>query len=380
MRPILWDDGARFDDPNAYFGNPSYVLELGDPGYVQPPQAGSSISPQQKHTKNMSTNATPHNRVILTALAHNILTGQISHGATVGLHHHLAPAMQTALIKLEGDPDAALGSVANKGSQLVYRDCVDATGDAEAALMNFSDTTVKEWLEGYRKIMEGIHGKKANAGWEAAGFAQGTTAVPRNHDKRHALLGAARAYLASHANYEGSLPQKSGPALAITAAKALVLTGEMQTAKTLIATCSTAQSTAKTIRDTDVDALYDEVSDTINELHEVLEATDPLWEIFGLNIPAHPNPPLGVSSLTITAAGVGRELLAWPYAVRAEYFRIFLKRVGIDADFVNVEDARDLEFTLKGLTPGSTIEAFVVPMNGGGAGPASPTVSKVVGV
>jgi hypothetical protein len=77
--------------------------------------------------------------------------------------------------------------------------------------------------------------------------------------------------------------------------------------------------------------------------------------------------------------GTGGEQAAWPYAVRADYYRLFLKRTGVDPDFVNIADPRDLEYTHKGLTPGSTIELYVVPMNDGGAGPAAPTVTKVVG-
>jgi hypothetical protein len=84
-------------------------------------------------------------------------------------------------------------------------------------------------------------------------------------------------------------------------------------------------------------------------------------------------------ALTVTAAGAGKEHAEWPYAPRAEYYRVFLKRIGTDEDFVNVADPRDLEYTHKGLTAGSTIELYVVPMNDGGAGPASPTVTKVVG-
>ena len=38
------------------------------------------------------------------------------------------------------------------------------------------------------------------------------------------------------------------------------------------------------------------------------------------------------------------------------------KRVGIDADFINVNAPKDLEYTMKILVPGSTIEAYVVPM------------------
>ena len=92
-----------------------------------------------------------------------------------------------------------------------------------------------------------------------------------------------------------------------------------------------------------------------------------------------PNPPGGVTSLSITAAGAGRELAAWTYAVRAEYYRLFLKRVGVDAEPVNITDPTDLEYTLKDLTAGATIEVHIVPMNDAGPGPESPMVSKVVG-
>jgi hypothetical protein len=297
----------------------------------------------------------------------------------VGLLHHLAPGMKAAIDKIEGDPAADPGTAANKGSQLLYRDCVDMTGDAEAALKDFSDGDVRKWLDSYRTVLQGIHGKKANDGWVAAGFAPGTTAVPRTHAARQTLLGAARSYLGAHPTYEASLPQAGGAPLAITAAQALTLRTQMQTAKTLVDTRTAEQATCKAVRDGDVEALYAEVSGTITELRGLLTDNDPRWEIFGLNIPANPSAPLGVSALTVTAAGAGRELVAWPYAVRAEYYRVFLKRVGTDAEFINVDDPRDLEYTLKDLTPGTTIEVYVVPMNDGGPGPASPTVSKVVG-
>ena len=163
--------------------------------------------------------------------------------------------------------------------------------------------------------------------------------------------------------------------LAITAAEALSLHAAMQAAEALIDTRKQAQSAAKLVGGGDVDGLYDEVSGTIAELRGLLSVTDPRWELFGLNIPANPTVPEGVGSLTVTAAGVGRLLAAWTYAVRAEYYRVFLKRVGVDDEAVNVADPRDLEYTLKDLTPGTTVEVFVVPMNGAGAGGASPTVS-----
>ncbi len=379
MRILRFDSGERFDDINARWGDPSYVLEPGDPGYRIPPPEPGALSHSPNKTRTMSNNATPTNRVILLSLAHSMRAGQVVNEVSVGLMHHLAAGMDVKIKALEGDPAATVGSAANKGSQLVYRECVGATGDAEQALMTLSDTTVKGWLDGYRSVMQGIQGRKANDGWVAAGFPAGTTAVPSKHSDRRTLLGAARGYLAAHAAYEVSLPQASGPALAITAAQALTLQGQMQTAATLIDTRNGEQTVTKATRDADVAAIFDEVSMTTAELRDLLSDTDARWELFGLNIPADPNAPEGVSALTLTAAGAGKELAAWPYAVRADYYRVFLKRVGTDTDFLNIADAQDLEYTLKGQTVGSTIEVYVVPMNGGGAGAASPTVSKVVG-
>ncbi len=379
MRPMRWGDGSRWSNLNARWGSPSYILEPGDPGYVIPAPPVDAISKTKTKHNTMSSNATPSNRIVLLSLAHNIYSGQLTHEVSVGLVRHVATRMDTAILKIEGDPAAAAGSSANKGSQLVFRDAVGAAGDAVAALGALSDGSVKLWLDGYQKVLQIIHGNKANDGWLSAGFAAGSTAVPRNHDERHTLLAAARSYLAAHPTYEAALPQATGPVLAITAAQALVLHTAMQAANTLINSTSAVQVVTKTARDGDVTGLFKEVSGTIGEIGESLADDDARWEVFGLNIPANPNAPLGVSSLTVTTAGPGRELVAWSYAVRAEYYRVFLKRVGVDVAAVNVADPKDLETVLKALTVGSTIEVYVVPMNAGGAGPASPTVTKVVG-
>ncbi|MBL9153524.1 MAG: fibronectin type III domain-containing protein [Verrucomicrobiales bacterium] len=380
MRILRWDDGTKWDDPNAYWGSPSYVLEPGDPGY-QPPPDDPSETPSNKPKKHtiMSSNATPTNRIILVALATKIKAGQTAIGGAVGLHHHLAPQMDLRLKKLIGDPAEPPGTPANKGSQSLYRECLTATDDAVEALSLLSDGAVKEWLYGYQKVLQSIHGKAASSDWVAAGFPQGTTSVPRSHDARQVLLLAARAYLASHAGYETSMPRKNQPPLEITAAAALALSGQMETAQALIASRKTEQAACKQVRDADVDALYDEVSATIAEIDDRLADDDPRWEAFGLNIPANPTPPEGVASLVMTSAGAGRELLEWPYATRVEYFRIFMKREGIDPDYVNVADARDLSYTLRNLTPGETISVYIEPNNVAGAGPASPVVTKVLG-
>ncbi|MBI5773263.1 MAG: hypothetical protein HZA89_05915 [Verrucomicrobia bacterium] len=41
MRIAHFDEGLHFDDPNLYWGDPSYLLEPGDPGYVADPTSAS---------------------------------------------------------------------------------------------------------------------------------------------------------------------------------------------------------------------------------------------------------------------------------------------------------------------------------------------------
>jgi hypothetical protein len=52
MKIATFDSGLRFGNPHLRWGNPSYLLEPGDPGYVAPP-------PSSHHKKNPQTYAHP---------------------------------------------------------------------------------------------------------------------------------------------------------------------------------------------------------------------------------------------------------------------------------------------------------------------------------
>lgn len=375
MRPMLWDDGTLWDDPNSRWGEPSYVLEPGDPGYVNTAPA-TGANPKRKGNRTM--NETPKIQNVLLPVAKKMRAGAASLQDIIGLHHHRDTTLNAAILKLEGDPAAAPGSNANKGSQLVYKSCEDVAKDARSALKALSDGAVRDLLTAYRDVLERIHGKKHNAGWSAAGFTDGIT-VPREHDKRQSLLATMRSYLAANAGQEASLPQPSGPPLAVTAAAALAMGATFQAAFDLVASREAEQANCKNVRDADKAALFDEVSGTTTELSGLLAEDDPRWENFGLNIPANPNPPEPVSAVTMTAVGTGREELAWSAATRATYYRLFHKVEGVDTDFQFIKRDSDLDHTFTDLTPGATVSAYVIAANAGGEAVASPTVTKVVG-
>ena len=374
MKTIRFDEGFVFDDPNSFFGDPSYQLEPGDPGYV--PTVSSPVV-SAPSTRSKAMNETPQSLKPLLFLAKQMRAGATSLQAIIGLHHNTASTLDTAILALEGDPAAGALTNANKGSQLVFKLAEGASGDAVSALKTQSDGPVKTLLTGYRKVIEVIHGRSHNAGWASAGFPT-KTEVPRVHEDRQALLAAMRAYLTAHPAYETSLPQKDGPPLAITAAAALAMSTSFQAAFTLINDRDAAQELTKNLRDADQDALYTTVSQTIAEIGLKLSPTDPRWENFGLNIPAAPNVPEAVASVTFTTLSSSQEMLAWAPARRATYYRIFIKVDGVDEDFRFLARDYDFDHILKDLAPGSTISAYIVAANAAGEAPPSPTVTKTL--
>jgi hypothetical protein len=378
MKTLTWDSGARWDDPNARWGDPSSLLEPGDPGFVHTGLAPASPTPSKNRTTMSASNETPRIAKVLTALAHDFADGLTTLQAGIGMHHHTATTVRAAMAKLEGDPAAAPGSNANKGSQLVYKDCQDRINSANATMLTVSDGAVKTLLTAYRKVMEGVHGASFNAGWEAAGFTGASTAVPRSHGDRLALLAAMRAYLTAHAANEVSLPQPGGVPLAVTAAAALARHSALSDARQAVNTAQADAALCKGMRDADLDALFDEVSGGIAEVRDLLPADDARWEGLGLNIPANPSPPVAVATFTLVSAGPGKALASWAHARRATHYRVFKKVVGVDADFVQAGSAKDLEFILKDLTAGQTLQVKVLASNDAGDAPPSAVLSLVV--
>ena len=321
-------------------------------------------------------NETPSNLQVLLALAKKMRAGATQLQAAIGLHHHTDALLNTAILKLEGDPAAAPGSHANKGSQLVFKLCEDAAKDARSALKALSDGAVKALLSAYRDVLKNVHGSTPNAGWGAAGFTQNLR-VPENHGQRQSLLAAMRSYLAANPAHEATLPQPSGPPLAVSAAAALALGTTFQAAFDLVSEKETDQETCKRLRDADKAELSTEVSGMMAELHGLLAADDPRWEAFGLNIPAAPRAPEPVTQLALTPGMAGRLDLSWEAAARAGYYRIFIKVAGADADFRFLSRDRDLDHAIKDLPPGATVQAYIIAANEAGEAVPSPMVSQV---
>ena len=79
MRPLFWDSNdpeARYDNPNLRWGNPAYVLEPGDPGYVPPiPSVNEPITKQKRMKRTRYYPARQADQIVWLANFINKLAG-----------------------------------------------------------------------------------------------------------------------------------------------------------------------------------------------------------------------------------------------------------------------------------------------------------------
>jgi lipoprotein-anchoring transpeptidase ErfK/SrfK len=79
MKPISWDEGSRYDDPNLRWGSPSYRLEPGDPGYVPWPPEREPKRKRQRPSLPKPTNL-PENMDPFPYITRTGTQGQITTG------------------------------------------------------------------------------------------------------------------------------------------------------------------------------------------------------------------------------------------------------------------------------------------------------------
>lgn len=319
----------------------------------------------------MANNETPDILDVLCPLAHDIAAGLHNIEVTIGMKQNTEAKILADLIKLEGDPAAAPGTPAFKGSMLVYDEAQAVNGGAESALSALNDGEVYEYLLAAGGVLQGILGRKWNDAWIPTGFPAGSVAVPRTQDARYALLLSLKNYFTANPTHELNLP----PHQVVTAARALALHTQMTAARALANTTKGAQVTAKNGRDGDQHGLFKRVSGTIAELRQVLPGDSPSWEIVGLNIPDNPSPPEAVGTVTLIQIGPSRAQGSWPHARRAERYRPAIQIVGTDPDFVILDSVKDLTTVFKDLPAGAMIRVKIISTNEGGDAPASPVAT-----
>ena len=298
----------------------------------------------------MASNPTPDNNDILRALADRLADGCHTHEVSIGIAQNTEVKIRAAIAALAA---AELQVGLKKAAVSAAYDVLQTADDAGMEVLAHCKLRLAQKL-----------GQRWSAAWEPTGFPNQSTGVPDTQDERFTLLDSLK-------NYFTAVPANESADMGATAALCLAPWTALSNARQGVADAETAQTGAFDVRTTAADGLRRRVRGLIGELETLISDDDARWEAFGLNIPANPNGPEAVASVTVAPLTGHRLEVSWPYAVRAVRYRVEVQVVGVDADFVNKASAKDLQVILKGFTAAQVVRVRIVAGNDGGdAGPS----------
>jgi len=328
---------------------PNYETAFYDSGvFYDTPGTGN----QPKKGTHMAGNRVPNGENELLALGEDMADGCHNHEVDIGLKHNKEVDMRAALTALR---NAEAGFTTARGNR---QDAMDA--------LHATDATVTAFLAATRSVLIRLLGNRWSSAWLPTGFPDLSTAVPATQEKRLNLCASLKIYFTN-------IPAQEVAAMGVTAANAETQFQALSTGRDVLGTKDELQTTAKQARDTAYNNLRKREHDLINELATLLADDDGRWHAFGLSMPADPNAPESVASVTLTPGAAGKIVADWPRAVRATRYRPFVQVVGVDTDFVARDAVHDLTVNLTGFTTGQTVKVQIVAANDAGEALPSPT-------
>ena len=304
----------------------------------------------QTKGKIMAGNPAPNNPDDLLALAEDIADGLQTLEAAVGVKQNTEAVLRGTIAAYRA-ADTQLGAAKA------------ARGVADVAV-DTADDKAKAFLREARKVLTHYLGETWNVAWEATGFPNQSTAVPRSPEERMNLCASLQAYFTNN-------PAQESAQFGVTAALAQ---GKFDAASDARDGFD-AKDAAVTLKDqaltTAFKNLKKRVRGLITELETLLADDDPRWHEFGLSRPSDPDNPEKVTGLVLTPNMPGDVMVKWGRAPRATRYRVYKQVLTVDAAPVNIETVHDRQFMLEGLPSGKVVRVYIVAANDAGEAPAS---------
>lgn len=252
----------------------------------------------------------------------------------------------------------------------------DARSAQQAAydIFHADDDALTAWLTKARAVLVTFFGLRWSTQWAQAGYINGSTAVPSTISDRLALALRVTAFFAANPSFEAA-------SLGVTAAIATELRTAAVTSQQAVAAAATDLKQKAATRETAFNTLISKMRLLIGVLGELLNADDPRWLAFGLQIPASlvtPGQPQGLtasasptSRLTQTAAGMTNVLLTWDAQPMASRYRLRMRVVGLETAFRLVASTTEPMAIVSDVPADSAVEVIVQAVNGSRQGVAS---------
>ncbi|MDB6025137.1 MAG: hypothetical protein JWM68_1360 [Verrucomicrobiales bacterium] len=316
------------------------------------------VSKQLKEKDNIMDNPITENPSELLGSAVLVKTAIEEFGAGI-------PLVQNTTANVGADIDALTTAVNSVETGKTALTALTASRLVEEAIVE----VVREYMLVGRDMLKPHLGREYNPAYEAIGLV-GTSAVPYTGIELQPILQNYKAFFTGH-------PLLEDVGHNITAAHAQELYDELLAARTDVNTKSTQLQILRGLRNAATKKLRKRMRAVLNELDFALDPMDARYTAFGFNKPGAQALPEIPANLMAILIGPNAVAMKWNAASRAEYYRVYKRVIGVDAEPVAVGSPADLDFTLENLPANATVEVYISAVNSGGESALSEKVTIV---
>ncbi len=237
-----------------------------------------------------------------------------------------------------------------------YINARSATQDASNAFQEKLDE-LSTLLQKTRNVLAASFGSTYSTVWAQAGFINASTQVPKRIDDKLGLAVSLVSFLGTHPTYEQ-------PTLGVTKAGIEASRTATVTAQQAYGTAQITQKDKSRARDTAYETLATDMRTVIKNLSEILEANDPRWLAFGLNMPGADVTPSQPINVTATVDASGNIVVTCDPVALATRYRARMLRVGVDPDYRLAASGPAAMLVIGGVLPGQTVQIVMQAVNG----------------
>ncbi len=290
----------------------------------------------------------------------------------VGLKQNKQSNLRANLEALRGRPAGPGGVPAEVPGAKTNWNIAKAAKTAATAALRTAVSNARKLVTACINSLKPVLGNQWNSAWNAAGFTDGSLAVP---DNPLTLLQQFRGYYV--ANPAREVANMNGQTC--TAAACLAAWEAISDAQSASNLKDTEADAAKVALDAEIGASRKRLTGLREELDQLINDSDERWYAFGFEKPSDPSTPEMPVNLVVTIGAEGSRTLIinWDDARRADSYRVRMTRVSDSVEVVN-QIVQDSEFTATNLPAGAEVSITVTARNAAGeTQPAGPVNADV---
>lgn len=320
----------------------------------------------------MASNAIPQSYDPLIELMEDAADGAAVHGPSIGLEQNKENAIRKDLHALIGKPAGPGGTPPAVPGLKALLNTAKANKSAKTAALRVVQSNGRALAMAAIGTLKPVLGTTWNSQWNAAGFTDGSLAVPTNPMVKLQQL---RAYYI--ANPAKEVPNVNG--IACTAANCEALAQAISTAQSESNQSNSNAGAAQKNLDDGMVTGRRRMTGLREELTQLLDDDDDRWYAFGFDKPSDASTPEIPENVTATpgATGNGSLFIHFDDARRATGYRVKVTNTVGGTELAS-ELVQDSEAMIEGLPVGATVSITVTARNGTGESQPTAPITAVI--